>query len=268
MDKAQGGLIRTKEDIKEAIGWQISLWSAGQEGFTRQYGMEMVHVLQQLAGMTERSQLFDAPDGWNYAMETRGTGISLIIEKTENAAADQERGEAGAPGVMYELFQARANLMTVEEYAALQEITHVASVSRIRRGKIRCAVKQGREWRIPALALPVTKGYRPATYTWTGRLQGLPSKFEVINQYSRADFFQDESSLILFHVRFSGSEEKPLEFTCAREQRGTIEQMLIAHPDVRCLTDIIMHVSHKREETKKEETVRNRSRKEERKTYV
>lgn len=256
MNKEQNGLIKTKEDIKEAIDWQISLWSDGRVGFTRQYGVEMIHVLQQLARMTERSQLFDAPDGWNYAIEIRGTGISLMIEKTEKTVFDREKSDISQPGAMYELFQARAELMTVEEYAALQEVTHVASVSRIRRGKLRCAVKQGREWRIPALALPIVKGYRPATYTWFGKLQGLPSKFEVINQYSRADFFQDKTSLILFHVRFSGDNEEPLEFTCDREQRGTIEQMLIAHPDVRCLTDVIMRVSHKCREAETETSVR------------
>ena len=107
---------------------------------------------------------------------------------------------------------------------------------------IRCAVKQGKEWRIPALALPVTRGYRSATYTWMGRLQGLPEKYEVINQYSRADFYQDDDSLARFHVKFTGGNEEPLEFVCNREQRGKIEQVLISHPDVRCMTDIIMRI--------------------------
>ena len=243
--KKQKDVLKTKTDILEAVNLQASLWSGGQGDCTENYCMEMVHVLQQFAAMVQKCRIFDAPDGWNYAIEVRGNGISLMIEAEDEYTSDQPKAEDGTCAKAYELLQARSDLITVEEYAELQGITHVASVSRIRRGKIRSAVKQNGEWRIPSLAPPVIRGYRPATYTWIGHLQGLPSQYEVLNQYSKADFFQDENRLTQYHVRFSGNSEDPLEFVCTREQRGAIEQLLIAHPDVRCLTDIILRISHK-----------------------
>ena len=237
-------VLKTKTDILEAVDQQVLLWSAGQGGCTEKYCQEMVRILQQFAAMVRKCRIFDAPDGWNYAIEIRGNGISLMIEAADKCGPDQAETGIGSSMMTYELLQARAALITVEEYAALQGITHVASVSRIRRGKIRCAVKQNGEWRIPALAPPVTRGYRPATYIWMGWLQGLSPQYEVLNQYSQADFYQDDSMLTQFHVKFSGDNSDPLEFVCTREQRGTIEQLLIAHPDVRCLTDIIMRISN------------------------
>ena len=245
-------LIRTKADVQEVTARQIELWSAGQEGFTDRYCQAAVREFRQFSRIIERSPLFDAPEGWNYAIEIRGTGICLTVQKTMNDPGERNLDQNPA---VYELLQARAELMTVEEYAALHEITHVAAVSRIRRGKIRCALKQGRDWRIPSLALPVEKGYRPATYIWIGKLQGLPGKFEVINQYARADFFQDDSILTRFHVRFTGNDEEPLEIICNRDQRGSIERIFVSNPDVRCLTDVIMCINRKTGSCTKEESV-------------
>ena len=139
----------------------------------------------------------------------------------------------------YELACLKTKLLTVEEYAALHKVEHVTAVTRIRRGKIRSAVKVGSQWRIPELAEPVQRGYQSTEYTWRGRLTGLPDKYRIIEDYNRAEFFQDENDLTQFHVRFSGDNIEPMEFTCAREQRGKIEQLFIAHPDVTCMSDVI-----------------------------
>lgn len=235
-------IMRTKADIQSVTASQIIAWSECRPGYARGYCKEMADVLRKFEKMLQESRIFEAPYGWQYVIEIRGNGVSLIIEEWETSA-EEEPAENNAVSGTYELLCVRAPLMTVEEYTNTQEITHVASVSRIRRGKIRCAVKQGREWRIPSLALSVIRGYKPAVYTWMGELQGIPKKYEIFNRYSRADFFQDSSRLNLFHVKLSGNEEEPLEFICNREQRGTIEQIMIAHPDVRCQTDIILRIS-------------------------
>ena len=48
----------------------------------------------------------------------------------------------------YCLLTMKAKLLTVDEYAKLHRIEHVTAVTRIRRGKLRSAVKFGKEWRI------------------------------------------------------------------------------------------------------------------------
>ena len=89
------------------------------------------------------------------------------------------------------------------------------------------------------LSRPVQRGYQSTEYIWRGRLTGVPDKFRIIEDYNCAEFFQDENDLTQFHVRFSGDNIEPMEFTCAREQRGKIEQLFIAHPDVTCMSDVI-----------------------------
>ena len=60
-----------------------------------------------------------------------------------------------------------------------------------------------------------------------------------MEEYNHAEFSQDDKELTLFHVRFTSDKEEPMEFTCSREQRGRIEQLLVAHPDVTCTSDVI-----------------------------
>ena len=73
----------------------------------------------------------------------------------------------------------------------------------------------------------------------------MPDKYKVIEDYSHAYFFQDQQDLTQFHVRFTGDNVRPMEFTCDRRHRGEIEQSLVAHPDVTCVTDVISKIETK-----------------------
>lgn len=66
--------------------------------------------------------------------------------------------------------------------------------------------------------------------------------YKIVEDYQRVDFFQDENNLVLFHVKMTGYGIQPLEFVCDREKRSMLEQMLIGHPDVVCLSDEIMRI--------------------------
>lgn len=192
--------------------------------------------------------LFDCPSGlWGYSIVVRGSGVYLYLDHYRGTTWDRMRQmDFFEKDESYEIACLKTKLLTVEEYAALHGVEHVTAVTRIRRGKIRSAIKIGSQWRIPELAEPVQRGYQSTSYTWKGRLNGLPDRFQMIADYNRAEFFQDDKDLTQFHVRFSGDTVEPIEFTCLRRQRGQIEQVLIAHPDVTCTSDVICCTDKKR----------------------
>ena len=148
----------------------------------------------------------------------------------------------------YTLFSAKAKLAPAEEYARLNDLEHVAAVTRIRRGKIRSAVKVGKQWRIPDLAAPIERGYQAAAYGWDGKLSGLPVTYRIFEEYQRVDIYQDPVQHQFFHIRMTKDDGSGVEFKCERRQRDRIEQALIAHPDVQCLSDEIMRISFKDED--------------------
>ena len=239
--------IKKAEDVFRALDLLGKEWTAGNEEYNRAYCDCVVRLVGEFRKMLQKHVLFDCPEGyWGYSIVLRGGGIYLYLNHYKETTFQlMKESVFFTKDESYELACLKTKLLTVEEYAALHKVEHVTAVTRIRRGKIRSAVKVGSQWRIPELAQPVQRGYQSTEYTWRGRLTGLPDKYKIIEDYNRAEFFQDDNDLTQFHVRFSGDNIEPMEFTCAREQRGKMEQIFIAHPDVTCLSDVISNVETK-----------------------
>ena len=235
------------EDIFQALDAMERQWTEPGEKYNKEYCERVRQLITEFRSVLKKHVLFDCPAGfWAYSIIIRGGGIYLYLDHYKVTSWKMMRlGCFFIKEESYELLCLKTKLLTVEEYAALHHIEHVTAVTRIRRGKIRSAVKVGTQWRIPELAEPVQRGYQSTEYTWMGRLTGLPERYQVIEDYNRAEFFQDEKELTLFHVRFSGENVEPMEFTCIREQRGRIEQLLIAHPDVTCISDVVCESDRK-----------------------
>ena len=239
--------ITTAADVLHALEEMERQWKDNPDSYNREYCQHVSSFIHEFLEMVQKHVLFDCPPGlWGYSVVLRGGGIYLYLNHYREASRQQMAESIFFTlDESYEMLCLKTKLMTVEEYAALHKVEHVTAVTRIRRGKIRSAVKVGSQWRIPALAQPVQRGYQSTEYTWRGRLTGLPDKYQILEDYNRAQFFQDDEDLTVFHVRFLGDTIEPMEFTCAREQRGKIEQLLVAHPDVTCLSDVICRADQK-----------------------
>ena len=214
-------------------------------GRVSEYTKRRIREIERFEKEIKRKVIFDAPeDWWAYSIEMRSSDISLFLEHYKilfpakgTPVMDVKNDER------YCLLTMKPKLLTVEEYAKMHKIEHVTAVTRIRRGKLRSAVKFGKEWRIPALSPPITESYTSATYKWDTYLSRLPIRYELINDYCKADFYQDQEDLKKYHVVFSGEGVEPLDIECDRDQRGSIEQLLIAHPDVNCESEVLFKIN-------------------------
>ena len=166
-------------------------------GRVSEYTKRRIREIERFEKEIKRKVIFDAPeDWWAYSIEMRSSDISLFLEHYKilfpakgTPVMDVKNDER------YCLLTMKAKLLTVEEYAKMHKIEHVTAVTRIRRGKLRSAVKFGKEWRIPALSPPITESYTSATYKWDTYLSRLPIRYELINDYCKADFYQDQEDL-------------------------------------------------------------------------
>ena len=269
--------LADKEDVLYVARRMKAFWETYPDDFTEEYCRHAADLFGEFIHIAESKVIFPAPDGlWTYSVLMRGTGILLELDhypevpvageelqisgdvdepgKTEEKKKSRKRELRISPPYQektderYTLFSAKAKLVTAEEYARLNDLEHVAAVTRIRRGKIRSAVKVGKQWRIPDLAAPIERGYQAAAYGWDGKLSGLPVTYRVFEEYQRVDIYQDPVQHQFFHIRMTKDDGSGVEFKCERGQRDKIEQALIAHPDIKCLSDEIMRISFKDEE--------------------
>ena len=133
------------------------------------------------------------PDWWSYSYVITSSGICLKLNHYEwnysVGSFDCWKDE------QLTLLETSAKLLTVSEFADLHGIEVVTVRQWIRRGKIRSAVKAGKEWRIPELAeLHRDRHYDSCRYNWTEELTDLPEKFAFIRNFGSALFEQNQDS--------------------------------------------------------------------------
>lgn len=155
------------------------------------------------------------PKWWFYSYAITSTGIRLQLNHLDwscCAGFDCVRDER------FTLVETPATLLTVSEFARQYGIEVVTVRQWIRRGKIRSAIKNGKEWRIPELAeLRKNRGYTPCRYNWTSQLTDLPEKFSWLDQFESARFWQDCEKKNQFRVALDARKKDPSEFQSWKE---------------------------------------------------
>lgn len=128
----------------------------------------------------------------------------------------------------------QAPTLSVSEYADRYNVNSVTVRQWIRRGKLRQAVKYGKEWRISILETPDERNFRNASYDVSGYIQDLPAKYQWIN----------EESCDEIDISYGKKDDKPYRFDCLTEkghrtfdcdlrEKEKLELLLIGSPSVR-----------------------------------
>lgn len=180
-------------------------------------------------------------DWWEYNYDVRGTGITLTLSHTECFDVSANDTCGGIIDTQFELLHIRTKLLTVEQYAQSYGVTTTAVRQWIRRGKIRSAIKEGSEWRIPELAEVTERGYKHATFTRNEFLTDLPDEYAFFNDYDYVDIDQNEEHKELFDLCFGkvhDSKEYPVpeqdqkykHIQLDQKEREKFELYLISNP--------------------------------------
>ena len=180
-------------------------------------------------------------DWWEYNYDVRGTGITLTLSHTDYFDVSANDTCGGIIDTQFELLHIRTKLLTVEQYAQSYGVTTTAVRQWIRRGKIRSAIKEGSEWRIPELAEVTERGYKHATFGRNEFLTDLPDEYAFFNDYDYVDIEQNEEHKELFDLCFGkvhDSKEYPVpeqdqkykHIQLDQKEREKFELYLISNP--------------------------------------
>lgn len=229
-------MLRTKEDILSEINsllMKIDKQKAEDTKHSQAYYRRYIDLIERFKGKIEKS-IFpkSLEDWWYYEYEVRETGVMLTLSHASMVALNEEGFiDSVFVDTTFDLFHVSAEMMTVEKYAEINEVTPTTVRQWIRRGKIRTAVKQGGEWRIPALAEVRERGYQLAQYKWDEFLTGFPEEYAFINDFDRISIKQDDDQKDRFSVEFSNKDEtKKLQLD--QKEKEKFELLLISNPFV------------------------------------
>lgn len=177
--------------------------------------------------------------------------IRLELMRCEEISFD-ENGEFDAMTTQaeYTILQVQCRYLTVEEYAALSGVTDTTVRQWIRRGKLRTAKKEGREWRIPELADTPKRGFESVTYAWNTLPEEIGAAFPWLNKAEEMALSQDRDDKTVFHAQLYIPGQGSRRIDLSTKERERLELMLIAAPEVRAEieADDVYYESFKRED--------------------
>lgn len=205
-------------------------------GFFNKY----INILELFYKKIDDTKLFDnLEDWWSYDYSVTEYGAILHLTYNTGVTFTNDKvADFACIGEQFNLVEVKTKLLTIEEYAATYNTMPGTVRQWIRRGKIRSAVKAGREWRIPEMAEIPGRGYHWGIYTWTEKLTDMPKKYNFMNEYSQVTIKQDDKDKDKFILIFSGKKNGLKYVNITGKEREKFELMLISNPLIKAEADI------------------------------
>lgn len=147
-------------------------------------------------------------DWWCYCYLLKNDSIDLGLSFCENLKIEDGEITEATFSDEYILLSVKCDYMSVSEYAKLHNVTEVTVRQWIRRGKIRSAKKQGRDWTIPDIADKPQRGFEAVTYFWKELPEETTKKFLFLDGYNSIFIFQNENDKRVFDIILSNSENE------------------------------------------------------------
>ena len=239
--------IRNKDELLAEIDHIKEEWeekSKSDSSHSVGYYRVLLSLIDRFKERVRKARLFDAQEYWGYNILINCEGVTLSIECTDNcmSSSDYEDeypesldpdGIGYSTSASYDLIREEARQLTVDEYASIYDVDSVTVRQWIRRGKIRCAVKKGNEWRIPELYDLPKRGYTSASYLIMDQLTDLPFEFSCLNDYASIHINQDVTDKKQYRVTLEAVDETTKELILGKNEKEKLELLLIASPQVK-----------------------------------
>ena len=224
--------LLTKAEILKSILSYIQAIKGGIDtDLTPEYIDIEARICKELYNKINATMLPDLNEfGWDYEYYFSGEGAVLRLQHESDFVLDKTESyiESSSIDCMYDLIVVNGRLLTVEEYAKLQNVKDVTVRQWIRRGKLRFAKKLGSQWFIPEMSYVPKRGYTNVAYfikdDETLCIEGYP----CMPGGSTIEIYQDYYDKNVFNCSFDGGKQAPLELELDRKQVEKLELEIIA----------------------------------------
>ena len=239
--------LRNKEDVLEKIKYIQDYFKAKAE--ERKIPIDrLTPILEQFAKEVNAIQLMDiAQDWWQYCISVRETDVTLKLEHTEiyydypdilDHSDDilNKNVPYLASDQSFTIYTTRVKLLSPEEYGKIHSVSDGTVRQWIRRGKIRSAVKYGKEWKIPEVARVSTGHYMSGGYSWNVELPDVPDEFAYLNLYDYVEICSVKGEKDKWRASFGDWKNlnEPRDEYLDSKAKERLELYLMAEPLVEC----------------------------------
>lgn len=198
-----------------------------------QYYNAMLSLLNKVAFEMQTRILFNAPAEWYYSFSINNLEAALFIKHIKTNNIEETESNSREKVFFDESFKILSypiQLLSVEEYARLNDIEEVTVRQWIRRGKIRAAVKRGGEWRIPKITETPKRGYTSVRYINNEHRMCIPTSFNPLGVIPMYIDIHPSEKKGYCQILLDGAPLKISGELITDQEREKIELLLISTP--------------------------------------
>lgn len=234
--------LTSKEGVLKKIDWLIQKETDAARcdvSKSSAHYHNLIGLLQSFRNDVEDTAFMNKLEPWwTYTIALYDYKVELTLEHYKEWDDSDEYGEiTGSTDAEYVVVTKPAKLLSVDEFAETHGIEPVTVRQWIRRGRLRCAIKQGREWRIPVFAQLPHRGYTGATYALKDIFTVFPKGYEFLAGYDSLLITQNSNKKD-FDMHLMGHGEIST-ITINEKERAILELFLISNSDIRDLQPCI-----------------------------
>ena len=184
-------------------------------------------------------------DYWQYQIQIRETGISLLLVHTEilydYAPGRWERNVPEmVPDQTFPLYTAGAKRLSPEEFAGLHGVNADTVLEWIRGGRLRSVIGYGNSWRIPELSLVLQHEEDSiAEYAWQEELPEIPDELYFLKGCRSVLIYPSWMEDRPWELELSGRPESRRIISLPREAAVQLRLWLMAQPEVECVNNVL-----------------------------
>ncbi|OQB30333.1 MAG: Helix-turn-helix domain protein [Bacteroidetes bacterium ADurb.Bin174] len=159
---------------------------------------------------------------WYYEYQFLGNSIELNLCQADDIEVENDEISSMTSTVEHTLIKVECDYLTVEQYAAMHEVEPVTVRQWIRRGKLRHAKKNGRDWLIPDTEDKPRRGFTSVLYIVENEAHIESDEFPMLSACDLITILQDQNNKNKFICYLDDSKNKfnsKLELTRSEVER-------------------------------------------------
>ena len=250
--KFNAQVLLNKREILESFEQFIEYVNSDEsnESYTREQKSILLPLCEEFKTVIQGCNIPQLTKPWyyyEYNLSYEGLSLDMLLcdyvdfdENDEIASMDST--------VEYSIVKTECAYLTVEEYARLNGVTVTTVRQWIRRGKLRTAKKNGRNWKIPALSPSPRRGFESVFYYWEYLPNSIEKQFPYLKDSKGIYIYQDEEDKKRFFVRIDSINKKAttlIELTASEREQLELAMISSQNVDVSLMDDMIQYVPGK-----------------------
>jgi excisionase family DNA binding protein len=159
---------------------------------------------------------------WFYEYQFLGNSMELNLCQADDIEVENDEISGMTSTVEHTLIMVECDYLTVEQYAAMHEVEPVTVRQWIRRGKLRHAKKNGRDWLIPDTEDKPRRGFTSVPYIIENEAHIESDEFPLLSVCESIFIFQDKdnkSKFICYLNNYKTKFRSKLELTRSEVER-------------------------------------------------